>query len=305
MKSFASHPRAAHVLQVSESPLGSPHYFRRSSHRGFARVLTYDASCAGRPGYVHYRLPIKLPGTRPPGQPFADRITLGVINTNKYLGFLNARRPGLSAHPLLSNLRYGWAIAPWDLIEFIRGEQYSVRRRLLRRVEKMGGFSVELTGRGWDGLSSGWFRSFFPDPAFPFARHGLVARKHDFAGRYRFILAYENYRGNRGYISEKIFDAMIMDAVPIYLGDEKVQEEIPRETFIDARRFRSRDKLLAYIRGISEPEWNAYRNAAWEFLFSGKIKNFSSEYFGSLAAGVVEQAARENVRAADPAALPR
>jgi hypothetical protein len=289
---FRLSPRAAHVLQISESPLGCPHYFRPDSYRGFSKVLTYDARHAEKYGLIHYRLPIKLPTTRFQGKPFADRVTLGVINSNKYTGFLNAPRPGLSAHPLLSNFLYGWAIRPWDPIEFVRCGQYSLRRKLLRCIEKMDGISVELTGPGWDGLASGWYRSFFPDRPYPFPKNG-PARKHDFTGRYRFILAYENYRGAHGYMSEKIFDAMMMDAVPIYLGDENVDEEIPRNAFVDARKFKSNAKLLEYIRGIPEAEWNSYRTAAWEFLFSDRIKKFSAEYFSQLAAEVIEEAARE------------
>ena len=68
-------------------------------------------------------------------------------------------------------------------------------------------------------------------------------------------MAYENFRGRRGYISEKIFDALHAGSVPVYLGEERIAEFVPQQAFVDARNFRTRRELLAYLQSCSEPEW--------------------------------------------------
>ena len=42
-------------------------------------------------------------------------------------------------------------------------------------------------------------------------------------------MAYENFRGRRGYISEKIFDALQAGSVPVYLGEERIAEFVPEK----------------------------------------------------------------------------
>jgi hypothetical protein len=92
-------------------------------------------------------------------------------------------------------------------------------------------------------------------------------------------MAYENFRGRRGYISEKIFDALQAGSVPVYLGEERIAEFVPREAFVDARNFRTRRELLAYLQSCPEPEWGEMRQAGQKFLHSAAFRSFTDEAF--------------------------
>ena len=92
-------------------------------------------------------------------------------------------------------------------------------------------------------------------------------------------MAYENFRGRRGYICEKIFDALQAGSVPVYLGDERIVEIVPKEAFVDARDFRKSRELLAYLQSCPETKWQAMRQAGQQFLGSAAFQSFADEAF--------------------------
>ena len=96
--------------------------------------------------------------------------------------------------------------------------------------------------------------------------------------KYKFIISYDSMIKQNGYISEKIFDAFRAKTVPIYWGADNIEEYIPKECYIDKRKFASYDDLYNYLRSITEEEYNTRINAIEKFLQSDKYKkNFSSE----------------------------
>ena len=101
-------------------------------------------------------------------------------------------------------------------------------------------------------------------------------------------MAYENFRGHRGYISEKIFDALQAGSVPVYLGEERIAEFVPREAFVDARNFGTRRELLAYLQSCPEPEWAETREAGQNFLRSQAFQSFTDEAFAERMTDVLK-----------------
>ena len=89
----------------------------------------------------------------------------------------------------------------------------------------------------------------------------------------------ENYSGSEDYISEKIFDPLIAGSVPVYLGDSRIYEVVPKGAFVDVRDFANQQSLLQYIINCSKKEWSGYYNKGQEFLKSEKSKNFTSETY--------------------------
>ena len=78
-----------------------------------------------------------------------------------------------------------------------------------------------LCGKGWGSGGSGWFSRWFPDRRLRLQSHelGLAPGSKITALRNSsFTLACENYLGDRGYVSEKLFDAMAAGSIPIYIG---------------------------------------------------------------------------------------
>lgn len=125
---------------------------------------------------------------------------------------------------------------------------------------------LEIWGKGWS------------QERFPNYR-GPARCKLEVLSKYRFSLCFENFRGLRGYITEKIFDCFKAGTVPIYWGAENVHQWIPPDCFIDARAFRSFDDLWKYVEGISWDTYQLHARAIENFLSGAASGPFSIETF--------------------------
>ena len=276
------------VLQILESPFWRPHSWSRRLHAQFDAVLTYDPRPAGA-RYWHYRIPVALQG-HDKDVPFSARRTAVMLNTNHLVGFWSRnRRPG--------GLRFVASLLG-DLLRAprrAREDLYAWRRRLARTAEVMAPEALDVGGRGWSGEPLSWFRHY-PTTALrriveapPHAIGQDAERaKSAFLGGYRFVIAAENYRGTRGYISEKIIHPMLAGSVPVYLGEEAITEVVPAAAFVDARQFRTHSQLITYLQGCPEGEWNAMRQAGRAWLASKSAATFSGQAFAEKATALLE-----------------
>ena len=81
--------------------------------------------------------------------------------------------------------------------------------------------------------------------------------------RYRFTLAFENSY-SPDYVTEKLFDPLLVGSVPVYRGTGTVADLAPHpNSYIDARDFASPAELGRYLTHLAahEEEYEAYR--AW------------------------------------------
>lgn len=101
-----------------------------------------------------------------------------------------------------------------------------------------------------------------PRPAGLSARfeHGILRFPSDMftslAQHYRafkFVLAFENASA-LGYITEKLFCALLGRAVPIYWGDPLIAEILDPRCFINAHDFASPDALIDYVLEVERDE---------------------------------------------------
>jgi len=95
----------------------------------------------------------------------------------------------------------------------------------------------------------------------------------------KFTFAFENARNYRGYLTEKIFDAMKCGAVPIYLGATDILELIPRNCFIHMADFTSLSELNDYLLNVTEDEYMILQKHIQEFNRSEKAKFYKPSYF--------------------------
>jgi hypothetical protein len=109
-------------------------------------------------------------------------------------------------------------------------------------------------------------------------------------GQYRFSIAYENFEGSRGYISEKIFDSFSAGTVPVYRGDAGIHDYVPREAMVRADDFRNEEELLRYLQGCPEAEWLRMREAGRLFMASGAFHPFTGEAFADRMMEVLSKA---------------
>lgn len=96
----------------------------------------------------------------------------------------------------------------------------------------------------------------------------------DVAGSYRFYFALENHGDEDSLISERVWDALWGDAVPVYRGHHHIGNYIPKDCYIDARQFMRPKDLLDYLLGMSEAEWARYHDAGQDFVRSEAIEPF-------------------------------
>jgi hypothetical protein len=149
-----------------------------------------------------------------------------------------------------------------------------------KRLEAIGYFcglqKLDLYGHGWNSLLR------IP-PKYRSQLHQIIGKgitsvddKIGLLKRYRFNLCFENVR-YPGYVTEKIFDAMIANTIPVYLGAPDITDFVPREAFIDVSRFANFEELHRFMSDFSADSADSMLDAAQTFLHSKDGSQFSHE----------------------------
>ena len=108
--------------------------------------------------------------------------------------------------------------------------------------------------------------------------HLSQSEKCKVISKYKFIISYDSMINQNGYISEKIFDAFKAKTVPIYWGASNIEKYIPKECFIDKRKFKTYEELYDFITNMTEEEYENYIQAIEKYLQSDTYKTlFSSQ----------------------------
>ncbi len=108
---------------------------------------------------------------------------------------------------------------------------------------------------------------------------GEIENKSAVLLRTKFAYCYENIHGLTGYVTEKIFDALMNGCVPVYWGADDVGSRIPPDCFIDRRKFRDTAAVHAHLLSIPASEYTRMQQAIQAFLGSKSAEKYSSEYF--------------------------
>ena len=162
------------------------------------------------------------------------------------------------------------------------GECYTLRRDIVAFLEKNCCQGFDLYGTGWDKFHIPNFRGAIAIPWLKKTMNcyrGYALDKREVMSKYRFSICFENSSNILDYVSEKIFDCFYSGCVPIYYGAPNISDYVPKQAFIDYRRFNDFDKLRQYISEMSETEYEGYRSAASDFLNSEEIRPYKIEQF--------------------------
>jgi alpha(1,3/1,4) fucosyltransferase len=144
-------------------------------------------------------------------------------------------------------------------------ELYTERVDVVTFFENHAENQFDLFGMGWDQKRFKSFRNSNTNPeVFRF---------------YKFSICYENTKDIDGYVTEKIFNSFKYLCVPVYLGAKNITDFVPGNCFIDRRKFRSNEELLAFLRNMSEEEYLKYQQNIRDFVTSEKAKNFTPQNF--------------------------
>ncbi len=105
---------------------------------------------------------------------------------------------------------------------------------------------------------------------------GPVADKLEFIKNYKFTIAFEN-ESYPGYTTEKIFQPMRMNSIPIYWGNPLVNTDFNTQSFINCHEFKNDEEIIQRIIEIDKNEelYLKYLSAPW---FEGnKLNKFIDE----------------------------
>ncbi|RIB11691.1 Glycosyltransferase Family 10 protein [Gigaspora rosea] len=74
--------------------------------------------------------------------------------------------------------------------------------------------------------------------------------KRDVLMRYKFVLAFEN-SNCEGYVTEKVYDPLLIDAIPIYMGATDIDDYVPPHSIIKVTDFKNVEDLANYINEVA------------------------------------------------------
>jgi hypothetical protein len=256
-----SYPNLITIFVTYETAVGARYLFNPKNHRGYDAVITYNRNLTDNQRYLYlsprapYRHRIKE------GLPFEQRRVACLVGTNRKMTY----RSGLFT------MRKGWAFSLKDWIDYVfcPGELISYRSQVGSACAQYTAGEFEIYGEGWELL--------------PETRHifkGVPAESTlNYAGNYRYSFAFENHSSDSSLISERIWDALWGDTVPVYIGNKHIDEFVPRQCFVDATQFDNPKDMLEWLAHSSEDTWSKYREAGRKFIRSAAVDKFLPESF--------------------------
>lgn len=77
--------------------------------------------------------------------------------------------------------------------------------------------------------------------------------KLDFLSQYKFTIAFENRKTN-GYTTEKLFQPLMANSIPIYWGNPKVVEDFNPKAFINCNDYNSLEEVIEKIKDLDNDD---------------------------------------------------
>ena len=111
----------------------------------------------------------------------------------------------------------------------------------------------DIYGKGWPGAISKGSHSDWQ------------ATKPGILSKYDYNLALENCI-QPYYVSEKLWDPIFTNTLPVYRDNRSIYYTFPRESFIDLDDYTTPEKLRQKIWSMSLDEYNARADACWESM---------------------------------------
>ena len=255
-----------------EDPLVRPLNANRDRWLRYRKVWTWDETLIDGQHFIELEYPNDLIVSNTPGWDDRDLFCV-MIASNKALRFASPR----SLHERrVEIIRHFEREAPNDFNLYGRGWNIpAVRPGALGRLQKR--FNE------WRARS----KLVSSVPPFPSWR-GVANRKSDVLRRARFAICFENSRGNKGYITEKIFDCFTTGCVPVYAGTTHSIPPIPSNCYIDADAFNSPRELRNALHAVSRSRFHNYQNSIRDFLLDPSTQRYSKHnWCNTLVSGII------------------
>lgn len=230
------------ILFLWEAEAVMPRNWNLSLHKKFDCILTWNDNYIDNKKYFKIHWPQTNEFAEISNIPFKDKKLLVNISMNKR-----------SKH---------------------KNELYNERINTIQYFNNKHEHDFDLFGIGWNKKQS----IFNKNLVFNTYR-GSVENKWDVMPKYKFAICYENIQNISGLVTEKIFDCMRCNCVPIYWGANNIHDYVDKGAFIDRRNFKSNEDLAKFILNIKEEEYNLYLFNIKMYLMSDKFYKFSPQNF--------------------------
>lgn len=235
------------ALFLWEGPSVRRDNYIKRVHEKFPVIFTWNDSLVDNKKFFKFYLPVAN---------YKNFPALPIIDFKNKKLLLNISRNRASSHPR---------------------ELYSEREKTIAYFSDNLRDNFDLYGMGWN-KPRNYFEKIFPFLIKRYSSYrGEVKNKIDVMPYYKFSLCYENLSGEKGYVTEKIFDCMNFGTVPVYWGAENITDYVDQKAFIERRMFKSNRELANFLINIKENKYNEYINAINKYLNSDKFKLFLPE----------------------------
>ena len=227
----SQYPNCPISLLTAETPLERQAQHHLPNLSSFNQVFTYSRNAANTDQYEPFvlcNLPFRFPRSQAVEKlrsipPLSRHYACAYVGNAHSSGWRRNYQYelGVRGWPLIWQYMQGWSL---PLSAALQDEKYGAYRIRMSAVLAASEVFVDrffLSGRGWNVGGSGWLARWLPDRRLqlPTCDLGLsLGSKLEALCDCTFTLACENYLGDSGYVSEKLFDAMAAGSIPIYIG---------------------------------------------------------------------------------------
>lgn len=119
---------------------------------------------------------------------------------------------------------------------------------------------------------------------------GKIKNKIEFQKKFKFCIAFENTL-QKGYTTEKIFEAYLSNCIPIYKGNPNIISDFNPETFVNGNNFKTDEDLINYIIKIDNDN-KLYQSFMNKPIFSKKwidiFNDPNEEYFKNIVKNIIK-----------------
>jgi hypothetical protein len=102
---------------------------------------------------------------------------------------------------------------------------------------------------------------------------GPIEDKMAFMRDYKFVISFEN-ESYPGYVTEKVYEPKLVDALPIYWGDPLVSNEFNSESFINCHEFESMEQVVERVKELDRDDALYMRHAQAPFFRNDEPNTF-------------------------------
>jgi hypothetical protein len=255
-------PKLFTILLTYETAVGARYTFNPKNHEPYDAIITYNKKLVDDRRYFYIY---------PRSAYYRHRIREGLSFEQRRVGCLVGTNRKMRYRSGILTMRKGWNFSLRDWVDYIfcPGQLISYRSEVGKACAQYEAGTFDIFGEGWELLPE----------TLPIFRGVPHESTLNYIGNYRYYFAFENHASDSGLISERVWDALWGDTVPVYIGNKNIDQFIPRECFVDASKFNDPREMLDWLCQTSKETWSNYREAGRQFIRSRAIEKFMPESF--------------------------